>query len=221
MSKKQKFTVDDAYAVKTTADIVRLYDDWADTYDSDIFEIAGFVGHLRVAERLVRQRTLINGAVLDVGCGTGAVGVSLREAGIDVVDGIDISPRMLARAGEKKTNGGDPIYRRLIAADLTQKLDIPDNQYAGLVSAGTFTHAHLGPDPLDELWRVAAPGARCAIAVRSTHYAAEGFGEKLAVDVGEGRITEPEIMQEKMYSAKTNHPERADDTILIVVCQVL
>ena len=152
MSKKQKLNVDDAYALKTPADSVRLYGEWADTYDSDFIESVGYVVYLRIAELLLQQRSLINGAVLDVGCGTGIVGVNLREGGIEVVDGIDISPQMLAEAGKKKTKIGAPVYRNLIAADLTKSLDIPDSQYAGLISAGTFTHGHLGPDLLYELW---------------------------------------------------------------------
>ena len=220
MSKKKKFDVDDAYALETPADSIRLYGKWAPTYDSDLIERIGYVVHLRVAEILLRQRSLINGAVLDVGCGTGLVGVKLREGGIDVIDGVDIAPQMLVEAGRKRTKDDDPVYRNLIAADLTQSLDVRDKQYAGLISAGTFTHKHLGPDSLDELWRVAAPGAHCAIGVRSTHYEQAGFGEKLSIDVANGIITEPDLVEVNMYSAQTDNPQHADDKYLIVRCQV-
>jgi ubiquinone/menaquinone biosynthesis C-methylase UbiE len=221
MSKKRPLNVDDAYALETPADSVRLYDEWADSYDTDFVESVGYVVYLRVAEILIRQRSLINGAVLDVGCGTGIVGASLREGGIEAVDGIDISPQMLVVAGKKKTKDDLPVYRNLIAADLTKKLNIPDKQYAGLISTGTFTRGHLGPGPLDELWRVSAPGARCAIGVRSTHYEAMGFEEKLSVDVANGVITEPDIVEVNMYSAESDNLEHANDTAFVVVCQVL
>ena len=221
MSKKRKLNVDDAYALETPADSVRLYGDWAETYDSEFVEPVGYVVYLRVAELLVKQRSLIDGAVLDVGCGTGIVGVSLQEGGIEVIDGIDISPPMLAEAAKKKTKDDFPVYRRLIVADLTKRLDIPDNQYAGLISAGTFTHGHLGPDSLDELWRVAAPGAQCVIGVRSTHYESMDFGEKLSADVAKGTITNPDLVEVNMYSPQTNNLEHASDTALIVVCQIL
>ncbi len=170
---------------------------------------------------MIRQRSLISGAVLDVGCGTGIVGVSLREGGIKIVDGIDISPQMLTEAGKKKIKDDVSVYRRLIAADLTRNLDIPDSQYAGLISAGTFTHGHLGPDSLDELWRVAAPGALCVIGIRSTHYVSKDFGEKLSIDVAKGRITKPELVEANMYSAQTSNLEHASDKALIVVCQIV
>ena len=221
MVKKRKLDVDDAYGIETPEDSVRLYGKWADTYDSEFVESSGYVVYLQVAELLLEQRSRINGAVLDVGCGTGIVGVRLREGGIDVIDGIDISPPMLAEAGKKKTKDGVPVYRNLIAADLTQTLDIPDAQYAGLISTGTFTHGHLGPDSLDELWRVAAPGAQCAIGVRSTHYESAGFGEKLSADVANGTITQSKLVEVNMYSAQTDNPEHANDKALIVVCQLV
>ena len=221
MVKKRKLDVDDAYGIETPEDSVRLYGKWADTYDSEFVESSGYVVYLQVAELLLEQRSRITGAVLDVGCGTGIVGVCLREGGIDVIDGIDISPPMLAEAGKKKTKDGVPVYRNLIAADLTQTLDIPDAQYAGLISTGTFTHGHLGPDSLDELWRVAAPGAQCAIGVRSTHYESAGFGEKLSADVANGTITQSKLVEVNMYSAQTDNPEHANDKALIVVCQLV
>jgi len=221
LSEKPKFDVDDAYAIETPADSIRLYGEWADTYDSSFVEHEGYVVYLRVAELLLRQRSLINGPVLDVGCGTGIVGVCLRAGGIEVVDGLDISPPMLAEAGNKKTKDDLPVYRNLIAADLTKAVDIPDKQYAGLISAGTFTHGHLGPDSLDELWRVAASGAVCAIGVRSTHYESAGFDGKLSGDVAEGKITSPELIEVKMYSEQTRNLDHADDTALIVVCQIV
>ncbi len=221
MSEAPKFNVDDAYAVKTPSDSVRLYGEWADTYDTDFVANTGYVVYLRVAEILLHQRAFIDGAVLDVGCGTGIVGVCLREGGIEIVDGVDISQPMLTEAGKKKTNDGAPVYRNLIAADLTQSLDIPDSQYAGLISAGTFTHGHLGPDSLDELWRVAAPGAFCAIGVRDRHFEAMKFGQKLSVDVARGTIAEPDIVEVDMYSAEADNAAHANDKTLVIVCQVL
>jgi len=221
VSKKRKLNIDDAYAVETPADNVRLYGDWAETYDADFVASEGFVYHLRVAEIMLQQQSLIDGAVLDVGCGTGNVGVVLRNGGIDVVDGIDISPEMLAECGKKKTKGETPVYRNLLQADLTQTLDIADKQYSGLVSAGTFTHGHLGPGTLDELWRIAASGALCVLGINSKHYKSMGFGEKLSAAVDNGTITKPELTEINMYAAQADDPDHAKDKALVVVCQIV
>ena len=219
MSNEKKFGVDDAYKLKTPADSVRLYGEWAATYESGFVEAEGYVGYLRVAEQLLRQRADINGAVLDVGCGTGIVGAALREGGINIIDGIDISSSMLAEADKKKTKNGIPVYRDLISADLTKTLNIADNQYAGLISAGTFTRGHLGPDSLDELWRVAEPGAHCAIGVKLKHFETMNFGEKLSKDVAKGVITKPDLVEVATYTSNTRNQKHADDKALIIVCQ--
>ena len=221
MSERKPFTVDDAYALETPDDSIRLYGDWAATYDSDFVATSGYIVYLHVADQLIRNREVIDGPVLDIGCGTGIVGACLRAGGLEIVDGVDISPPMLAEAGKKRTVDGDAVYRNLISADLTRDLDIPDNQYAALVSAGTFTHGHLGPESLDELWRVAAPGARCAIGIRTTHFDAAKFGDKLSADVADGKITEPDLIEVNMYSAEANNPEHANDKAYILVCQIM
>ena len=220
MSDKRPINVDDAYALETPEDNVDLYKKWADSYDSDFVEREGYVQYLRVTELLLEQRADIKGAVLDIGCGTGVVGEALRAAGIDSVDGIDISPEMLAVAGQKMAPDGTSVYRGLIEADLTKRIDIPDDAYGALISAGTFTHGHLGPESFDELWRVAAPGAPCSMTVRSTHYDTMGFADRLAADVASGIITEPELTRINIYADATN-TAHADDQAFVVVCRVV
>ncbi|MDX1499199.1 MAG: class I SAM-dependent methyltransferase [Woeseiaceae bacterium] len=220
MNKKRQIDVDDAYALETPADNVDLYRRWAATYDADFVAQEGYVLYLRVSELLLERRSEIAGAVLDVGCGTGVVGVALRAGGIDMVDGLDISPEMLAVAGQKTTADGAPVYRNLIRADLTQTIDVPDDRYGALVSAGTFTHGHLGPASLDELWRIAAPGAPCVIGVRSTHFDGMGFADRLAADVAAGTITEPALVRANLYSAGAANAAHAKDEALIVVCRI-
>jgi len=221
VTKKRKLNVEDAYALKTPDDSIRLYGEWASTYDSDFVGSSAYVLYRHIAEVFLHEQSSINGAVLDVGCGTGVVGECLRACGVAEVDGIDISQPMLAEAARKTTGNDDRVYRKLIAADLTKKLDIADNQYAGLISAGTFTHGHLGPDPLDELWRVAAPGAICAIGIRSTHFESLKFGEKLSDDVQKRIITKPKLVEVRIYSEEADNSEHADDKACVVVCQTV
>ena len=138
MSNNSKFDVDDAYAIETPADSIRLYGEWADTYDSGFVEREGYIVHLRSAELLLRQRSLIDGAVLDVGCGTGIVGVCLREGGVEVVDGVDISPPMLAEAGKKRTKGD-------VANGMITKPDIAE---VDMYTAQTRNRAHVNDKSL-------------------------------------------------------------------------
>lgn len=221
MAINPKLTLDNAFALKSPEDSIRFYGDWADTYDADFVASTGYVYHLRVVECLTQHLSDIQGPVLDIGCGTGIVGVALRNAGIKCVDGIDISAAMLARCRAKTSDSGEPAYRNLIEADLTKKLSLPSNCYAAMISSGAFTHGHLGPESLVELWRVAAPGAICVIGINSQHYDLMGFGEAIANDVASKVISSPSFTEVAIYDAHDIDFEHADDTALILECRVL
>ncbi len=203
------FDLTQAYAVETPEDNRRLYRDWATSYDEGFIGTHGYVYHESVV-RVLGQRFGADaaGPVVDIGCGTGVVGESLRAAGYEVVDGVDLSPEMLGVAATKQAADGSPIYRELLAADLTVGTPIDDDSYAAVVSAGTFTHGHLGPEPLGELVRIARPGATLAIGVNAEHFVSAGFGAWFDAAVAAGQIADFEIVEAPMYD-----PERyvADD----------
>lgn len=163
--------LDAAYALKTADDNRRLYAGWAATYDADFAQRAGY----RLPEAVAAAFATAGGAgpVLDVGAGTGLVAERLAARGLGLVDGTDISAEMLEVARAKRH------YRNLILGDVLKGLPIADNTYAGVVSAGTFTLGHLGPEALPELLRVAAPRALFALSINAAHFAAEGFGPAL------------------------------------------
>ncbi len=139
--------------------------------------------------------------VLDVGCGTGLVGVALRALGVDAIDGLDLSPEMLDEARTKVDGDGSPVYGDLHVGDLTAVLDLPDGGVASVVSAGTFTHGHVGPGAFDELYRVARPGALFAIGVNPDHFESHGFAGRFAADVDAGRITDPDFRRVPTYAS--------------------
>ena len=129
-----------ARSVADSAEARDVYADWAATYDHDVFTTRGFTGSDRIAELLAEHLPVRDQPVLDLGCGTGAVGVRLAALGFTTIDGVDLSPEMVAIAATKG------VYRQLTVRDLTATvLDLPAGR-AGLVSAGTFTTGHLGPE---------------------------------------------------------------------------
>jgi ubiquinone/menaquinone biosynthesis C-methylase UbiE len=88
------------------------------------------------------------------------------------MDAFDLSAEMLARAAEKG------LYRNLIEGDLTKALPFDDESYAAVVSSGTFTHGHVGPEAFDELMRVARPGALFVLSIKTELFEAQGFKAK-------------------------------------------
>lgn len=163
-----------AYAVKSAADVVELYDRWADNYDDELLDQLGYVAPHLTAEAFRRHAPDTTALVLDVGCGTGLVGEHLAQAGYTHVDGLDISPEMLARAEDKG------IYESLMQADLTRPIDLPDDQYDAMISSGTFTHGHVGPDGLDELLRITKPGGKICFTINEGVYDKHDYPGKFA-----------------------------------------
>lgn len=199
--------LDEAYAVETPDDNRRLYAQWATTYESGFIEAKRYEYHERVAEAFVAGPRP-DGPTLDVGCGTGVVGEALRALGVGRIDGVDISAEMLGQAA------GKDIYTELLEADLTVGMDVADDTYAGITSAGTFTHGHLPPEPLGELIRVAMRGARCAIGINTAHWAEHGFQAYLDGAVADGRIDPYDVTVVKVYEG--SDPDNPDDMSTLV-----
>lgn len=75
------------------------YDDWANIYDAVYADLDHDI------DFYVEQAVNSGGPVLEIGCGTGRISLSIAAKGIDVV-GIDISPRMIEVARAKAEKRG-------------------------------------------------------------------------------------------------------------------
>ncbi|MGR3761144.1 class I SAM-dependent DNA methyltransferase [Roseobacteraceae bacterium NS-SX3] len=165
--KKQTPGLSDAYALSTPEESRRLYAEWAASYDQDFAATQQYLLPAATARAFAAAGG--HGPVLDAGAGTGLCGVALNGLGIAPVDAADISPEMLAEALRKD------VYRDVIEADLLKGIPMPRGYYSGVVSAGTFTHGHVGPDALPALLRVAGKGAQFALAINAKFYEKAGF----------------------------------------------
>lgn len=199
--------LESAYALETPEDNLKLYRQWAETYDAEFVEATTY----RFPAVVMTSYAAGGGGwpCLDVGCGTGALAENAPEGA--VMDGIDLSPEMLAVARRKG------LYRNLKAANLKEPLDLPDAAYSGLVSSGTFTHGHVGPEALPELVRVLRPGATGVITVKPQVWVELGFEQMFEALAGDGLVGFPAIVEERVYADRTRAPDgHGDDTGLIV-----
>ena len=191
----------DAYALKTPQDNVELYSRWSKTYDQGFAKDMDYQLPRNVAS-IFLELTDCSAPVLDVGAGTGLLVESMNGAFMGAIDALDISAEMLEAATTKS------LYRNTIVGDLTKTLPIADDSYAAVVSSGTFTHGHVGPEGLDELMRVAKPSALFVLSVNAEHYTSAGFEEKF-------RSLDPyilnfEIRQVHNYGDKADGAHRDD-----------
>lgn len=193
-----------AYALKTPADNISFYHGFAATYDEGFVVDTGYVCPREVARVFLEHAGPQDRPVLDIGAGTGLLAESLAkiQAGIET-DAIDISAEMLAAAGAKG------LYRNRIVADLTGELNIPAETYGAMVSSGTFTHGHVGPEALGELLRIARPGALFCLGINPQVFDQKGFGSAFAGLVAAGRITPVDFREVRFYEG-VDH-EHADD----------
>ena len=200
MSRKSaaELGLDKAYATEGPEANRELYASWAATYESGFIVDSGYVYHQEVVKVFCDSFSELSGPVLDVGCGTGVVGGELAKLSVSVIDGIDISPEMLAEAAAK-THNGRPVYRQLIEADLTGRTELADSAYVGVVSSGAFTHGILGPETISELLRAARPGARFALGINSAHFEEFGFDLWLEQLRSDGLIAELEFQLRPIY----------------------
>ena len=207
--------LDDAYSVSGPDENRELYARWASSYEETFIAAEGYRYHERVARIFVESGG--EGPVLDVGCGTGVVGLELNRLDVGPIDGVDISKAMLDEARQKAV-GGAQVYRNLMEADLTGSLAIESNAYQGIVSAGTFTHGHVGPEAIDGLIRVAAPAALCVIGVNSAHYANLGFEDRLDFLVNDEQIGKYQLIPTPIYDASDlDDPDRVSNVMVWVV----
>ena len=194
-------TLDEAYALKTPEDNKRLYADWASDYESDFVAAGDYALPQHVVAGFLGNGVSAN--ILDIGAGTGIVGALLSEADCTAIDGIDISPEMLAEAESKG------CYRDLFEADLTKPLSqIDDETYDGLLSAGTFTNGHVGPDAFDELLRIAKRGALFAISINAKHWQSKSFDRKLAEL--DPQISDLSLTDVQVYGQNATGPHKDD-----------
>lgn len=197
--------LDEAYSVKTPQDSKKLYASWAATYNETFIKANDYVYPLAIAQHFAeRVATADVSTVIDIGCGTGAVGSFLANLRpVLCIDGFDISPEMLAEAAKLRRIDNSPVYNRLVEVDLTAEL--PLCEIDAVISAGTFTHGHLGPDTLINLLQLVHVGGWFVVGINSKHFVSQGFGDALKVAFDSGKISQPECHDTQIYGPTSPH----------------
>ena len=197
-----------AYSLGAPDTHIDFYRDFAELYDSTFAASLGYIYPLGIASVLSGQQRP-QGAILDIGCGTGLVATAIRKVDPSaLIDGVDISPDMLGKARAK----GE--YRDLVAADLTADCSHIATDYAAIVSAGTFTFGHLGPELIPNMVGLCRPGAVAALGVNSVYFVEQEFRDFLDSLETKGRITNVALHEMPIYDGRDEAHQ--DDTAMIL-----
>jgi SAM-dependent methyltransferase len=164
--------LDRLYGARDLDELSEEYERIATRYDAELVDGMGYRAPEAVAEA-VRRLVDRNARILDVGAGTGLLGVALADAGFTHVDGMDLSPGMLAQAAQKR------VYGDLREGRLGDALSYGTSEYDGVVASGVLTLGHAPASCLDELVRITRPGGRVIFTLRSDRVP-PGFEAKIA-----------------------------------------
>ena len=199
--------LEDAYALETPEDNRTLYRNWASTYDADFAQRNKYVYPKTIAficAELVDNDSILT--ILDIGGGTGLVGTCLSELlPTSTIDGVDISPVQLHIASTKVRVSTQPVYDKLFEADLTQPITFAKARYDIAVSAGTFTHGHLGPNALINVLSTVRPGAQMVVGINKEHFTTNGFSAALQSAVDGHIISAPTLTEVQIYDEGSPH----------------
>ncbi len=182
---KQAEMVRRAINAESTEELESLYDDWAETYD-DYLEGISYVAPAIGAQLLADHLHNTNSKILDVGCGTGLVGIELVKRQFSLMDGVDLSEGMLALAKETSN------YQLLCQGDINQTFPEALSDYDASISIGILG-IHVGINALNEMVRLTRSGGVCVISVRTPYYEPSGYKSHIYELVKEQKI---ELLQE-------------------------
>ena len=152
--------------------LLDIYQKWAALYDKDNDDELGTVSQpnsVQTFQRYVKDKSKY---IIDVGCGTGLVGLQLKKLGYKNFDGVDISQEMIDIAFDRG-------YESLFLGNLNETLPIESDQYEAAICVGVFTHGHVGPSRLEELTRIVKPGGILCFTVNEDVYESYGFDEAI------------------------------------------
>ena len=204
---EKKIKLNDAYSLETPEDSIKLYKKWAKTYDEEFALSSDYLSPQKISDFFIKHSKDTDTPILDVGAGTGLVGEFLSIKGKKEIIGIDISSEMLHQAKLKE------CYSSLIEADITKKIPLKENSLGAVVSAGTFTHGHVGPEAFDELLRITKPGGLFVLSINSKVFIKGGFQEKFLTIKNE--ISSPIF---KKFNAHGNHKNKTYNAVKIIAC---
>jgi len=175
------------YKLKTTEEIMKYYDEWGtnNKYDKDMVEW-DYTGPKETVEAFKKYANNKEIKIYDAGCGTGLVGVELKNSGYTNFDGVDLSQKLLDLVPKG-------LYKNLSKADLNKSLNIKDNEYDAVLCVGTFTFGHVKPPALDEFIRITKNKGLLCFTINEGIYEEYGFDKKIE------ELTESNLWKKKEF----------------------
>lgn len=194
------------YQVTGNDAVEALYDDWADTYDSELASV-GYATPTRVASALAACLIERDAPILDFGCGTGLSGEALRDVGFTVLDGTDLSAEMLRVAKAKN------VYRTLQQTDPDAPPPFDVGEYRAIVAAGVISIGAAPGAVYDELLSHLAPGGLFAFSLNDQSMTLPDYIDRVRASFEDGRA---KLLSKAHGPHLTHNDQNSGSTVFVI-----
>jgi predicted TPR repeat methyltransferase len=143
--------------------VEKVFDDYADKFDAHLVQTLNYEAPRKLMELVHRHApaSADKWNVLDLGCGTGLVGLAIAPFARQLV-GVDLSRRMLDKARARN------LYQRLERLDLLAMMQSEETaMYDVIIAADVFIYLGKLDEIVSEIKRLLAPGAVFAFSVEA------------------------------------------------------
>lgn len=141
--------------------IEELFDGYAERFDEHLIKDLAYVVPQVLSEKLLDHLpTPSVSNVLDLGCGTGLVGVHIGGQ-VNALDGVDLSQKMLDQAASRE------VYRNLIRDDVSEFLNKASQTWHGIIAADVFIYCGDIEDIVVLCYQHLEPGGVLVFSVES------------------------------------------------------
>jgi SAM-dependent methyltransferase len=142
-----------------TLDVRAGYAEWTPTYEQTVQDAMD----IALLDELTEPSWGEVRRAVDLGCGTGRTAAWLRRQGIDSIDGVDLTPEMLAVAGSRR------LHTRLVEADVAAT-GLEDGAYDLVIACLVDEHLDDLHPLYREAWRLAEPKAHFVLVAFHPHF---------------------------------------------------
>jgi predicted TPR repeat methyltransferase len=145
--------------------VATLFDGYAARFEASLlslgYRVPGLIRRAVEARLEAAGRAALAGPVLDLGCGTGLVGVALLDLAPEGLVGVDLSANMLREAA------GKGLYRELRQADIAAAMGDDPARYELITAADVFCYLGALDEVLALCARRLAPGGALMFSVET------------------------------------------------------
>ena len=184
------------YKLKTTEEVMKYYDEWGDKdkYNKDMVDW-NYTGPKETVQTFNKHQKSKDILIFDAGCGTGLVGVELKNHGYKNFHGADLSQTLLDTVPKG-------LYKKLDKVDLNQTIKSEEKFYDAVMCVGTFTFGHVNPNALDEFVRITKSGGLICFTINEGIYVEYGFDKKIEMLKNNNKWEEVEFFKSDYIASK-------------------